>query len=289
MGTMTNNDAFVPTLPLSDGSDIPQIGLGTWMLHGEEAYRVVRAALEMGYRHIDTATLYENEVEVGRAIADAIRAGEVTRDELFVTSKVWNDDYGRERAQRAFQTSLKHLGLDYLDLYLVHWPCPQRGLYNETFEAIANIQGLGQVQSIGVANFYEEVLEDLVSTTGIVPAVNQVELHPGFSQAPVRALHENLGVVTTAWAPLARGEVLRHPVITAIAQAHGVSPSTVVLRWLVQLGVVAIPKSSHRERLLENLHVNKLTLSVEEVVSLTAIDQEQGSGRLYTDPRIFPG
>lgn len=286
---MANNDVFVPTLPLADGSEIPQIGLGTWMLHGDDAYRVVRAALEMGYRHIDTATLYDNEVEVGRAIADAIRAGEVTREELFITSKVWNDDHGREKAQKAFQTSLTLLGLDYLDLYLVHWPCPQRGLYNETFEAIATIQGLGQVQSIGVANFYGEVLEDLVGVTGIVPAVNQVELHPGFSQAPLRALHERLGIVTTAWAPLARGGVFKDPVITGIAQEHGVNPAAVVLRWLVQSGVVAIPKTAHRQRLLENLNVHKLTLSIDEVSSLTAMDHGAGSGRIYTDPRNFPG
>ncbi|WP_293953839.1 aldo/keto reductase, partial [uncultured Corynebacterium sp.] len=141
-----NQHTFTPALILSDGSEIPQIGLGTWQLHGEQAYRVVREAIEIGYRHIDTAKLYDNEVEVGRAIADAISAGDTTRDELFITSKVWNDDHGTDRAPRAFQASLNRLGLDYLDLYLVHWPCPQQGLYVETFEAIAKIQGLGQIQ-----------------------------------------------------------------------------------------------------------------------------------------------
>lgn len=284
----TPSPAPSPTLSLSDGSEIPQIGLGTWQMHGEEAYRTVREAIGMGYRHIDTAKLYDNEVEVGRAVTDAIRSGEVTRDELFITSKVWNDDQGREQAARAFQASLARLGLDYLDLYLVHWPCPRKGLYNETFEAVARIQGLGQVQSIGVANFYAGVLEDLVVTTGIVPAVNQVELHPGFSQAPLRALHDRLGVVTTAWAPLARGGVLSHPVIKGIAGRYGVPASAVVLRWLVQLGVVAIPKSSDPRRLRSNLDVHGFQLSVEEVERITALDEEPGMGRLFHDPEEFP-
>lgn len=286
---MTTKDTCTPTLTLTDGSEIPQIGLGTWRLYGDDVYRMVRDAIVVGYRHIDTAKLYDNEVEVGRAIADAIRAGEVSREDLFLTSKVWNDDHGPERAPRAFQASLQRLGLDYLDLYLVHWPWPQQGLYKETFEAIAKIQGLGQVQSIGVANFYEEVLEDLVARTGIVPAVNQVELHPGFSQPGLRSVGERLGVVTTAWAPLARGKVLDHPVIVRIAHHHGVSSSAVVLRWLVQLGLVAIPKTSNPERLRENFHVNDFTLSIEEIASIREMDAEPGMGRLYNDPRMFPG
>lgn len=282
-------EVFTPTLRLNDGSDIPQIGLGTWQLHGEEAYRVVRQALEIGYRHIDTATLYENEEEIGRAVSDAIRAGEVTREELFITSKVWNDEHGVERAPRAFQTSLGRIGLDYLDLYLVHWPCPQQGLYAETFKAIAKIQGLGRVQSIGVANFYEEVLEDLVAETGIIPAVNQVELHPGFSQQGLRKLHRELGVVTTAWAPLARGVVLDHPVILASAARHEVPAAAVVLRWLVQSGVVAIPKSADPLRLRQNFYVNDFTLSMDELRAIDALDEEGAFGRLYGHPRDFPG
>lgn len=289
-GTMTENQhTFTPALILSDGSEIPQIGLGTWQLHGEQAYRVVREAIEIGYRHIDTAKLYDNEVEVGRAIADAISAGDTTRDELFITSKVWNDDHGTDRAPRAFQASLNRLGLDYLDLYLVHWPCPQQGLYVETFEAIAKIQGLGQIQSIGVANFYEEVLEDLASRTGIVPAVNQVELHPGFSQAELRTLHDRLGVVTTAWAPLARGVVLDHPVIVDIAGRHGVPAASVVLRWLVHMGLVAIPKSADSTRLRQNFYVNDFALSMEEVADINNLDEEGAIGRLYNNPRNFPG
>lgn len=288
--TMTDKQhAFTPTLPLSDGAEIPQIGLGTWQLHGEEAYRVVREALEIGYRHIDTAKLYDNEVEIGRAIADAVRAGEVSRDELFITSKVWNDDHGAKKAPRAFEASLSRLGLDYLDLYLVHWPCPQQGLYVETFEAIAKIQGLGRAQSIGVANFYEEVLEDLVEYTGIVPAVNQVELHPGFNQSELRELHDRLGVVTTAWAPLARAVVLDHPVIATISGRHGVPAATVVLRWLVQSGVVAIPKSADPQRLKQNFYVNDFILSVDELHALSGIEKEGAIGRLYNNPRNFPG
>ncbi len=290
---MDNKDAsgnpFTPTLTLTDGSEIPQIGLGTWRLYGDQAYSTVREALAIGYRHIDTAKLYDNEVEIGRAIADAVKSGEVTREELFVTSKVWNDDQGAQKASRAFQDSLRRLGLDYLDLYLVHWPCPQQGLYSETFEAIAKIQGLGQVQSIGVANFYEEVLDDLILQTGIVPAVNQVELHPGFSQQGLRAQQERLGVVTTAWAPLARGQVLEHPTIARIANDHGVLASAVVLRWMVQLGIVAIPKTSNPTRLRHNLNVHNFMLSDGEVEALTGMDGEAGMGRLYNDPRSFPG
>ncbi|WP_080796031.1 aldo/keto reductase [Corynebacterium pacaense] len=282
-------DMVTPTLTLNDGSDIPQIGLGTWKLGGEEAYRVVRTAIGLGYRHIDTATLYGNEEEIGRALADAIAAGDATRDELFITSKVWNSDQGAERTPRAFQGSLRLLGLDYLDLYLVHWPCPQQGLYDETFEAIARLQGLGQIQSIGVANFYPEVLEDLVRSTGIVPAVNQVELHPGFSQPDLRELHLRLGVTTTAWAPLGRGRVLDQPVIRAIAAEHGVGAGAVVLRWLLQLGCVAIPKSSNEQRLRANLDISGFVLDEQQMRSITELDHSEIAGRMYQDPRDFPG
>lgn len=287
MGAMSTYEHSTPARKLIDGSEIPQLGLGTWKLTGDEAYRVVREAIEIGYRHIDTATLYDNEEVVGKAINDAINAGDISRDDLFVTSKVWNNEQGREKVNKAFQRSLEALGLDYLDLYLIHWPCAKQGLYKETFEAMAKIQGLGHVQSIGVANFYPEVLQDLVSGTGITPAVNQVELHPGFSQASLRALHDEMGIITEAWAPLGRGELLKHPQIVSIAQAHEVPASVVILRWLVQLGCVAIPKSANKDRLAMNLHIQDLTLSAAEVSALEAIDQEPGMGRKYGDPEVF--
>ncbi|MFP7366551.1 aldo/keto reductase [Corynebacterium callunae] len=287
MGAMSTYEFSTPARTLIDGSAIPQLGLGTWKLAGEHAYRVVREALEIGYRHIDTATLYDNEEVVGKAINDAIKAGEVSRDDLFITSKVWNDEQGTAGVNKAFNRSLDALGLDYLDLYLIHWPCASQGLYKETFEAMAKIQGLGHVQSIGVANFYPEVLRDLVSGTGITPAVNQVELHPGFSQPELRALHDEMGIITEAWAPLAKGELLTHPKIVAIAQAHEVPASVIILRWLVQLGCVAIPKSAHRDRLISNLDIHGVTLSEAEISTMLSIDEEPGMGRKYGDPLVF--
>lgn len=279
----------VPNLTLNDGTEMPQLGLGTWKLEGEETLRVVREAIALGYRHIDTAASYDNEEMIGRAIADAIRAGDVTREELFITSKVRNEDQGAERASRAFQGSLSRLGLDYLDLYLIHWPWPQRGLYAETFAAIAKIQGLGTVQSIGVANFYEETLRELVADTGVTPAVNQVEMHPGFSQAPLRAVHEELGVISEAWSPLGRGILLQNPVIADIADQVGRSPAQVILRWLIQLDVSVVPKTAGELRLRENFDLFDFELSPGQVNQILALDDLRGFGRIFGDPLTYPG
>lgn len=287
MGGM--NQVLPPTFTLNDGTEMPQIGLGTWKITGENAVRVVREAISVGYRHFDTAAMYENESEIGQGIAEAIRAGEVTRDELFITTKVRNEDHGAEAASRAFQDSLSRLGLDYLDLYLIHWPWPQRGQYVETFAAIAKIQGLGAVQSIGVANFYEEVLRELVTETGIVPAVNQVELHPGYSQAPLRAVHEELGVLSEAWSPLGRGILLMNPLISDIADQVGRSPAQVILRWATQLGVSVVPKTSSPKRLKENISIFDFELSPGQLNQITALDELRGFGRVFADPLTYPG
>ena len=280
MGAMT-------TVTLNDGTDIPQIGLGTWKLLGEEGKRIIREAIDLGYRHFDTASAYGNEEIVGRAIADAIAAGDVTREELFITTKAWQDEQGTDNIPRAFRASLDRLGMEYVDLYLVHWPAPARGTYVESFEAIARLQGLGLVQSVGVANFYEEVLRELVEEAGIVPAVNQVELHPGFSQAPLRALHEELGVTTVAWSPLGRGILLANPVLDAVARAVGRSTAQVALRWAMQLGCVVIPKSAQPKRLAQNLAAADFTLTREQVAAITGLDDEAGFGRIFEDPRTF--
>lgn len=279
----------VPTLTLNDGTEMPQIGLGTWKLRDDEAVRVVREAIAAGYRHIDTATLYRNEEAVGRAIGEAIAAGDITRDELFVTTKLWNDDQGEQRTPAAFQESLGRLGLDYIDLYLVHWPWPQRGLFVESFEAVARLQGLGIIQAIGVANFYEEPLRELVDRTGIVPAVNQVELHPGFSQPGLRELHEELGVTTVAWSPLGRGMLLMNPTVDAVAREVGKTPAQIALRWLLQLGCGMIPRSSRRSRLVENLDIASFQLTREQMERITALDDAAGFGRIFEDPQTFPG
>ncbi|AKK05286.1 aldo/keto reductase, diketogulonate reductase [Corynebacterium mustelae] len=279
----------IPSFTLNDGTEMPAIGFGTWKITGPEAVGIVRSAIELGYRHIDTAAIYGNEVEVGKAINDAIAAGDVTRDELFITSKLWHDHHGEGLVQTAFQKSLADLGLDYLDCYMVHWPWPQGGKYVESFAAIAKIQGLGQLQSVAVANFNAEQLSDIHRETGVVPVLNQIELHPGFSQAQMRSAHEELGIITEAWSPLARGDVLENPVIVEIAHHRGKTPGQVVLRWLYQLGVSTVPKSANPDRQAENLALFDWELGEEEIAALTALDESDIAGRMYADPAEFPG
>jgi len=286
METMTA--AAVPTITLNDGTEMPQIGLGTWKLRGDDAVRIVREAIELGYRHIDTASSYGNEEAIGQAIRDAIAAGDVTRDELFITTKAWQDEQGADRIPAAFQDSLHRLGLEYIDLYLVHWPDPTQGKYVESFEAVARLQGLGIVQAIGVANFYEEVLREVVEKTGTVPALNQVELHPGFSQAPLRTLHEELEIRTEAWSPLGRGIVLMNPVIDEVAREVGKSTAQVALRWAMQLGCSVIPKSGDLRRLAQNIEAASFTLTPAQMDAITELDHQQGFGRVFDDPRTFP-
>lgn len=285
----TSRPVQIPTVTFNDGTEMPQLGLGTYKLRGEECVRVVREAIELGYRHIDTASVYENEEEVGQAIADAIAAGDVSREELFVTTKVWNDCHGAEKASASFQESLGRLGLEYIDLFLVHWPCPQQNRYIETFEAIAKIQGLGSVQSIGVANFYEEVLREVVEKTGITPVLNQVELHPGFTQAPLRKVHEELGIITEAWSPLSRGIALQNPVIEGIAAELGSTPAQVTIKALLQLGCSVIPKTANSERLKENLNAVNFGLSQEQLDAVLSLDDQPGFGRIFKSPWEFPG
>lgn len=285
----TSRPVQIPTVTFNDGTEMPQLGLGTYKLRGEECVRVVREAIELGYRHIDTASVYENEEEVGQAIADAIAAGDVSREELFVTTKVWNDCHGAEKASASFQESLGRLGLEYIDLFLVHWPCPQQNRYIETFEAIAKIQGLGSVQSIGVANFYEEVLREVVEKTGITPVLNQVELHPGFTQAPLRKVHEELGIITEAWSPLSRGIALQNPVIEGIAAELGATPAQVTIKALLQLGCSVIPKTANSERLKENLNAINFGLSQEQLDAVLSLDDQPGFGRIFKSPWEFPG
>lgn len=279
----------IPNLTFNDGTEMPQLGLGTYKLRGEDCVRVIREAINLGYRHIDTASIYENEEEVGQAIAEAIAAGDVSREELFITTKVWNDCHGAEKASASFQDSLRRLGLDYIDLFLVHWPCPQQNLFVETFEAIAKIQGLGSVQSIGVANFYEEALREIVEKTGITPVLNQVELHPGFTQAPLRAVHEELGIITEAWSPLSRGIALQNPIIEGIAAELGVTPAQVTIKALLQLGCSVIPKTANPQRLQENLEALNFGLSQEQLDSILALDDQPGFGRIFKSPWEFPG
>ncbi len=273
----------IPVTTLNDGYDLPLIGLGTYKLAGEDVETIVRTAIELGYRHIDTASFYGNEAEVGKAVNEAIAAGDVTREDLFITTKLWNDD--QHRAAEAYQESLKRLNLDFVDLYLVHWPWPQRGLYVEAFEQLTKLQGMGQLQSVGVANFYPEVLDEIIGATGVVPVLNQVELHAGFTQPELRAYHAEKGILTEAWAPLARGENFDAPEIVAIADKHGATPAQVVLAYLMGMGCSVIPKTANPQRLVENIGAVELSLSDDEVAALDRIE----GGRMSGDPLTFPG
>ena len=284
MGDMT-----VPNVTFNDDREMPQLGLGTYKLRDDECVRTIREAIEIGYRKFDTATLYKNEEAVGKALKQAMDAGDVTRDDIFVTTKVWHDHHGADLTPQAFQESLDKLGLDYIDLYLIHWPWPQGGKYVETFDAIARLQGMGQIASIGVANFYEETLDTLIKESGIVPVLNQVELHPGFTQPELRAYHDEHGIITEAWSPLARGVVLTNPDIKAIAAKHEVTTGQVVLAYLLQLGISVIPKSARKERLAENFAAAELTLTRAEMDVMNSLDGREGFGRMFNDPREFPG
>ncbi len=273
----------IPVTTLNDGYDLPLLGLGTYKLQGADVEPVVRTAIELGYRHIDTAAFYGNEVEVGAAVNAAIAAGDVTREELFITTKLWNDD--QDRAAEAYQESLARLNLEFIDLYLVHWPWPQHGSYVQAFEQIVQLQGMGQLQSVGVANFYEEVLDEVIAATGVTPVLNQVELHAGFTQPELRAYHSDRGVVTEAWAPLARAENFDAPEITAVADKHGKTPAQIVLAYLMELGCSVVPKTSNVQRLAENLAAVDVELSAQDVATLDGVAGERMSG----DPRTFPG
>lgn len=271
----------VPSLPLNDGRAMPALGFGVYQLDAAATPDVVGRAIRAGYRSIDTAAIYGNEAGVGCAIREA----EVARDDLFVTTKVWNDRQGRDATLAAFDESLARLGLDHVDLYLIHWPCPPRDLYVETWRALAELRRSGRARSIGVSNFSAAHLERIVGETGVVPAVNQIELHPHFQQAALRAVHAQLGIVTESWSPLGQGRELADPVLAAIARAHGRSPAQVVLRWHIQSGLVAIPKTATPARIAENLAVFDFVLDDAEMARIGGLDR--AAGRIGPDPETF--
>ncbi|MCQ8278412.1 aldo/keto reductase [Acetobacteraceae bacterium KSS8] len=269
----------VPTIALNGGGAIPQLGYGVFKVKPEEAERAVGIAIQEGYRSIDTAAIYRNEEGVGRAIA----AAEVPRAELFVTTKLWNTDQGTDTALRAFETSLGKLGLDYVDLYLIHWPRPQDDKYVESWRVLERIAAEGRARAIGVSNFTVAHLRRLIDETGTVPAVNQIELHPGLQQNELHEFHRSHGIVTEAWSPLAQGE-LENPVIGALAEKHGRTPAQVVLRWHMQRGVVAIPKSVTPSRIRENIDVFGFALDEADMRQMAGLDAGK---RLGPDPETF--
>ena len=264
------------SLTLNTGDQIPQMGLGVFKVDDDECERVVSDALEVGYRHIDTAMIYRNEAAVGRAIA----ASGIPRDELFVTTKLWNSDQGTDTARAAFETSLELLGLDYVDLYLIHWPAPLRDQFVESWAVLEELHSEGVAKAIGVSNFQPEHLERILESGSVVPAINQVELHPAFQQRPLRAFQEPLGILTEAWGPLGQGkyELADLPGLHDLATKHDRSIQQIVLRWHLQEGVIVFPKTIRRERLVENLSVFDFELSSDDMAVLAAMDADKRVG-----------
>ncbi|MEU6219426.1 aldo/keto reductase [Streptomyces sp. NPDC047022] len=271
----------VPPIILNNGVAMPQLGFGVWQVPDDEAENSVATALETGYRSVDTAAIYGNERGVGRAVA----ASGIPRKDLFITTKLWNSDHGYDSALHAFDVSLGKLGLEYVDLYLIHWPLPNRSTFVETYKALEKIYEDGRARAIGVSNFEPEHLATLIDQTSVIPAVDQIELHPHFQQHAARAYHADQGIRTEAWSPLGQGRgLLEVPAIVAIAQKHNRTPAQVVLRWHVQLGNVVIPKSVTPSRIRENIEVFDFSLDTEDLAAISALNEDR---RLGPDPSTF--
>lgn len=272
---------MTPTLRLNDGRQIPQLGFGTWQIDDREAPETVGRALATGYRLIDTAAAYDNETGVGAAI----RASGVPRDEVFVTTKVWNDAQGFDAARRACEESLTRLGLDAVDLLLIHWPAPRQDRYVDTWRALIRLKEEGRARSIGVSNFLPAHLERIVRETGVTPALNQIELHPRFQQAALRKVHAEREIVTESWSPLGRGGILDAPAIVAAAKKHGRTPAQIALRWHLDSGLVTIPKSSNPARIAENFAILDFRLDADDLKAIAGLDDR--GGRIGPDPAVF--
>lgn len=270
-----------PTIALNDGRAIPQLGFGVWRIEDAQAPSIVGTALQAGYRLIDTAAIYGNERGIGRSL----RETGLAREALFVTTKLWNDAQGYDETLRAFDESMAKLDCGILDLYLIHWPCPDKDAYLATWKALIALREQGRVRSIGVSNFTITTLERIIGETGVTPALNQIELHPGFQQHELHRVHAAHGIVTQAWSPLGQGQILANPAITAIATRHGKTPAQIVLRWHVENGIVAIPKSATPQRISENIAVFDFALSPEDRAAIDALDRRDG--RIGPDPDTF--
>lgn len=262
------------TLTMNDGRAIPAIGFGTYLVPNDEAARITREGLEVGYKLVDTAAFYGNETGVA--------AGLGGRDDVFVTTKLWRSDMGFDSALRAFDQSLERLGRDHVDLYLIHWPMPSLGKYVETWQALVRLRDEGRAKSIGVSNFGPDHLRAIIDATGVVPALNQVELHPGFQQRSLREFHAAHGIVTQSWAPLGQGTMLEHPEMVRIAGRHDCAPAQAILAWHLHHGLAVIPKASAKERLYANLAASDVTLELEDIEAIDALDNPDG--RLGPNP-----
>jgi 2,5-diketo-D-gluconate reductase A len=270
----------IPNITLSDSHTIPQLGFGVFEVPPEHTVDAAVHALRTGYRHIDTAALYGNEAEV----AEAIKRAGLDRDEVFVTTKVWNDDQGRDRTRRALERSLKQLGFDHVDLYLIHWPAPSQELYVDTWETLIELRDEGRTRSIGVSNFQIDHLERIIDATDVVPVLNQVELHPRLQLPELRSFHEERGIATEAWSPLGRGQILNDPVINELAESIGRTPAQVVLRWHVQLGNIVIPRSVTPSRIEENFQIFDFELDDDALQTIEQLDEGE---RIGPDPATF--
>ncbi len=267
-----------PSLPLNDESHIPQLGFGTWQTPEEEAATAVSTALATGYRLIDTASIYGNEMGVG----EGIFRSSVPREEIFVTTKLWNNRQGYDEALRAFDESLRRLQLDYVDLYLIHWPMPHRDRYLDSWRALITLKKEGRARSIGVSNFQVPHLQRLLDETGVIPSVNQIELHPYFQQRNLRMFHAQHGILTESWSPLGQGALLRDATVLQIAEKHQKTAAQVVLRWHLDSGLVTIPKSVNPARIRENFNIFDFRLDAEDIGLLGDLDDPKG--RIGPDP-----
>jgi 2,5-diketo-D-gluconate reductase A len=251
-----------------DGNSIPQVGLGVWQTPNDTAVIAVDTALKAGYRHIDTAAAYNNEQGVG----EGIRRSGLDRRNIYLTTKLWNDDQGFDSTLRAFDRSLKQLGTDYVDLYLIHWPSPKRGKYRDTWKALVRLREEGRARSIGVSNFAEEHLEAIIGDTGVKPVLNQIELHPDFQQKSLRATHEKLGIRTESWSPLGQGLLLANETVGEVARKRGKTPAQVIIRWHIQQGLIVIPKSVSPSRIIENFQLFDFELDANDLNALGGLD-----------------
>lgn len=265
-------------LALRDGISIPQVGLGVFQTPPDVTAGVVQAALHAGYRHIDTAAIYVNENGVG----EGLRASGIARDKVFITTKLWNADQGFDAAIKGFDHSVKRLGLDYLDLYLIHWPSPRRDLYVDSWRALVRLKEEGRVRSIGVSNFNAVHLERIIAETGVTPVLNQIELHPSFQQRALIETHAKLGIATESWSPLGQGRELADPVIGRIANRLERTPAQVIIRWHLDMGFIVIPKSVKQSRIAENYDVFNFKLDPDDMQAIAALDSPDG--RIGPDP-----
>jgi 2,5-diketo-D-gluconate reductase A len=266
------------SISFNDGLSIPQVGLGVWQTPNETAAPAVRAAIDAGYRHVDTAAIYGNEEGVG----EGIRSSGVDRKDIFLTTKLWNEAQGFDSTLRAFDESLKRLGTDYVDLYLIHWPAPKKDLYLDTWKAFVQLHKEGRAKSIGVSNFGAEHLKRIIGETGVTPVLNQIELHPDFQQRALRQTHDELGIKTESWSPLGQGQLLSNATIGTIATKHGRTAAQVIIRWHIDNGLIVIPKSVTPSRIAENFKVFDFKLDADDLKQIDTLDS--ATGRIGPDP-----